>query len=254
MHINQIMFGTDSYSKPTIVFVTGAWHKPHLYAGLLEGLQRARFPVIAPCLPSVGGTCDSFYDDVYVVRKAIAEEVSQGREIVVIMHSYGGMVGSAAVQGFSKQEVPRGGGVIRLIYMAAFALETGISLMDAYNNTPLTWWQSVNAKQWRVVNPRYVFYNDLDSDKAEALSGHLDLQAKGSFESKQTYAAWKDIDSTYIVCSRDNAIPKQAQMAMANQAGGKFTIEYLDAGHCPWLSIPEQTLSIVRRSTIWEPI
>jgi pimeloyl-ACP methyl ester carboxylesterase len=254
MHINQIIFGTDTNSKPTIIFVTGAWHKPQLYAGLLEGLRRTRFPVIAPYLPSVGGTCDSFYDDVYVVRKAIAEEVSQGHEIVVVMHSYGGMVGSAAVQGYSKQDVQRGGGVIRMIYMAAFALERGVSVMDAFNNTPLPWWQSVNTKQWRAVNSRYIFYNDLDSEKAEALGRQLDLQAKGGFESKQTYAAWKEIDSTYIVCSRDNAIPMQAQVAMASQPGGKFTIEYLEAGHCPWLSIPEQTLDIVRRTTIWEPI
>lgn len=254
MHINQIMFGTDTNSKPTIIFVTGAWHKPHLYAGLLEGLRRTSFPVIAPCLPSVGGTCDSFHDDVYLVRKAIAEEVSQGREIVVLMHAYGGIVGSAAVQGYSKQEVPRGGGVIRMIYMAAFALEKGVSLMDALNNTPLPWWQSVNPKQWRAVNSNYIFYNDLDSEKAEALSRQLDLQAKGSFESKQTYAAWKDIDSTYIVCSRDNAIPKHAQVFMANQPGGKFKIEYLEAGHCPWLGIPEQTLEMIRLTTIWEPI
>jgi len=254
MHIDQIIFGTHMNSKPTVIFVTGAWHKPHLYAGLLEGLQRTRFPVIAPYLPSIGGTCDSFYDDVHVVRRAIAEEVSQGHEIVVLMHSYGGMVGSAAVQGYSKQEVSRGGGVIRMIYMAAFALETGVSLMNAFNNTPLPWWQSVNPKQWRAVNPGYVFCNDLDSEKAEWLSGQLDLQAKGSFESKQTYAAWKDIDSTYIVCTHDNFIPKQAQVAMASQPGGKFTIEYLEASHCPWLSIPEQTLDLIRRTTIWEPI
>lgn len=254
MHIDQIMFGTDTNSKPTIIFVTGAWHKPHVYAGLIEGLQRTRFPVIAPYLPSVGGTCDSFYDDVYAVRKVIAEEVSQGRELVVLMHSYGGMVGSAAVQGYARQEVSRGGGVIRMIYMAAFALETGVSLMDAFNNTPLPWWQSVNSKQWRAVNASYIFYNDLDGEEAEMLSRQLDFQAKGSFESKQTYAAWKDIDSTYIVCSRDNVVPKQAQVAMASQPGGRFTIEYLEASHCPWLSIPEQTLDLIRRTSIWEPI
>ncbi|CAD0092217.1 unnamed protein product [Aureobasidium vineae] len=253
MHIDQIMFGTIRTLKPTIVFVTGAWHKPHLYASLLESLRKNSFPVIAPCLPSVGGVCDSFYDDVNVVRKIIADEISQGHEIVVLMHSYGGMVGSAAVQGYSKQEVPRGGGVIRMIYMAAFALEAGLSLMNALNDTPLPWWRSANEKQWQAANSSYIFYNDVDASLAEACTAQLDLQAKGCFKSKQTYAAWKYIDSTYIVCSRDNAIPKQAQVAMASQPGGRFTIEYLDAGHSPFLSVLHQTVEMIRK-TIWEPM
>ncbi|CAD0112174.1 unnamed protein product [Aureobasidium uvarum] len=253
MHIDQIMFGTVKSSKPTVVFVTGAWHKPHLYASLLESLRKNSFPVVAPCLPSVGGVCDSFYDDVNVVRKIIADEISQGHEIVVLMHSYGGMVGSAAVQGYSKQEVPRGGGVIRMIYMAAFALEAGVSLMNALNDTPLPWWRSANEKQWQAANSSYILYNDVDASLAEACAAQLDLQAKGCFESKQTYAAWKYIDSTYIVCSRDNAIPKQAQVAMASQPGGRFTIEYLDAGHSPFLSVLHQTVEMIRK-TIWEPM
>ncbi|KAH0337038.1 alpha/beta-hydrolase, partial [Aureobasidium melanogenum] len=246
------MFGTTTNSKPTVIFVTGAWHKPHLYAGLLEDLRKISFPVVAPSLPSVGGTCENFDDDVHVVRKAIADEISQGHEIVMLMHSYGGLVGSEAVQGYSKQEVPRGGGVVKMIYMAAFALEVGRSLMDALNNKPLPWWQSANEKQWQATNSTYVFYNDVDPQMAETCVGQLDLQAKGSFESKQTYAAWKYIDSTFIVCSRDNAIPKEAQIAMANQPGGRFTIEYLDAGHSPFLSVPHQTVEMVRK-TIWEP-
>lgn len=252
MHTDQIIFGTTTNSRPTVIFVTGAWHKPHLYAGLLDGLKKTSFPVVAPCLPSIGGTCDNFDDDVHIIRKAIADEVSQGHEIVMLMHSYGGMVGSAAVQGYSKQEIHRGGGVVRMIYLAAFALDVGLSLMDALHNKPLPWWQSANEKQWQATDSDRIFYNDVDAGMAQACVEQLDLQAKGSFESKQTYAAWKYIDSTYIVCSRDNAIPQEAQVAMANQPGGRFTIEYLDAGHSPFLSVPHQTIEMVRRC-IWEP-
>lgn len=138
--------------------------------------------------------------------------------------------------------------MIRLIYMTAFALEEGVSLMAALGHKALPWWRSANQKQWQAVNTSRIFYNDVDPELAEALAPKLDLQSKGSFESKQTYAAWKHIDSTYIVCEYDNAIPKQMQVAMASQAGGKFTIEYLAAGHSPFLSAPQQTVDIIRKA------
>lgn len=246
------MVNTMYTSKPTIIFVTGAWHKPHLYTNLLSGLQKTRFPVIAPPLPSVGGTTPSFDADVDTIRAAIADEVSEGHEVIMLMHSYGGMVGSAASEGYAKDQV-RNGGVIRMIYMAAFALDEGVSLMDALHHTPLPWWVSANKQQWRAIDTQQIFYNDVDPVVAGPLEKELDLQAKGAFESKQTYAAWKHIDSTYIVCEYDLAIPMQAQLEMANQSGSKCIIVYLKAGHSPFLSMPQQTVNLIRR-TAGEPM
>jgi len=56
----------------------------------------------------------------------------EGKEVIVILHSYGGIVGTQAVlEAFSKKA--RGaknlsGGVIRLFYVAAFLLPMGASL------------------------------------------------------------------------------------------------------------------------------
>jgi pimeloyl-ACP methyl ester carboxylesterase len=249
MHIDQVMH--TGVKSPTVVFVHGAWHSPEFYAPLLDGLRKTKFHVIAPHLPSAGGSSDNFNDDVLLVRRSIASQVNDGHEVVVVMHSYGGMVGSAAVEGLSKHDVRTGGGVIRLIYLTAFALEAGVSLMDSLNNQPLPWQKSVNEKQWDVINPQQVFYNDVECEVADELAAKLLLQSKGSLESKQTYAAWKYIDSTYVVCENDMAIPKHAQLSMASQAGGRFTIEYLAAGHSPFLSMPQQTVHVIRK-TIWE--
>lgn len=106
MHINRMIFGsTRNIGNPTIILVPGAWHKAELYAPLLNSLTRMRFPVVAPSLPSVGGTSDNFDDDVRLIREAIAAEVLEGHDIIMVMHSYGGMVGSAAVKGYSEQEL-----------------------------------------------------------------------------------------------------------------------------------------------------
>lgn len=244
--INQIM---STKSKPTIIFVSGAWHKAELYAPLTNALLDKGFPVLAPTLPSVGGTCDSFDDDVSLIRGLIEQEVSAVHEVVILMHSYGGLVGSAAAQGYSKEELQKeNAGVIKMIFMTAFALDVGVSLMDALNNTPLPWFESANDKQWGATDASRIFYNDVDQQIATDLESKLDLHSKGTFLSKQNYAAWKHIDSLYIVCENDNAIPKDAQVAMASQAGGRFTIEYLAAGHSPFLSMPEQTVDVISRA------
>ena len=235
-------------SKPTIVLVTGAWHKPNMYSSLISDLETAGYPVIAPALPSVGGTCDSFDEDVALVHDLVAGEVNQGRAVVVLMHSYGGMVGGAAVKGLGSHEISNGGGVTRLIYLTAFAMDEGISLWNALNNQPLPWFGDANPKQWSANNATEICYNDVDPQIAAELETRLELQAKGVFLSKQTYAAWKYIDSTYVVCDKDNAIPKAAQEGMASQPGGKFTVEHLDASHSPWLSMPKETLDVVRKA------
>lgn len=241
---------THELRKPTIIFVSGAWHKAELYAPLTNALLARGFAVLAPTLPSVGGTCDGFDDDVSTIRALIDQEVSAVHEVVILMHSYGGLVGSAAARGYSKQELQKDNtGVIKMIYMTAFALDVGVSLMDALNNTPLPWFESANEKQWGAADASWIFYNDVDQQIAADLEKKLDLHSKGTFLSKQTYAAWKHIDSLYIVCENDNAIPKDAQVAMASQAGGKFTIEYLPAGHSPFLSMLERTVDVILRAS-----
>jgi len=121
--------------------------------------------------------------------------------------------------------------------MTAFPLEEGVSLMAALDHKALPWWRSSNQKQWQAVNTSHTFYNDVDSELAEALAPKLDLQSKGILESKQTYPAWKHIELPTSFASM-TTLPKRMQVAMVSQAGGKFTIEYLAAGHSPSLCAP----------------
>ncbi|KAK6713223.1 hypothetical protein SNK05_007676 [Fusarium graminearum] len=44
----------------------------------------------------------TFKDDVDAARSAIMQETENGRDVIVIAHSYGGTVGNSAVKGFSK--------------------------------------------------------------------------------------------------------------------------------------------------------
>jgi pimeloyl-ACP methyl ester carboxylesterase len=95
-----------------------------------------------------------------------------------------------------------------------------------------------------------IFYGDLDEDEAKKWVGKLQKQAAKSVEGKNTYAAWKHIPSTYILCGKDKAVPIQAQEAMVAQEGANFNIErFNEASHSPFLSMPKETADAIRRAS-----
>lgn len=240
-----------STTKPTIVFVTGAWHLPHLYAPLIDPLKAAGYSVLAPSLPSVGGIYDDFIEDVNVVREAVQSAIDKGNDVVVLMHSSGGVIGSEAVAGLSKREQPTGKhGVVRLVFLCAFALPEQVSLWEALGGQPRPWWEPIgeNKKQWKAIENHDIFYNDVDPKVADSLTGQLKYQSHGHFTSKQTYAAWKHIPSSYIICTKDMAIPMQVQEGMSSQPESNFTIERLEASHSPFYSMPDETIGVVRKA------
>ena len=77
----------------------------------------------------------NLYDDDYTNRSALAGLVeSEGKEVVLVLHSYGGMVGTEAVQGSLGRKYRKNlglkGGVGGLFYMCALILPLGQSLMS----------------------------------------------------------------------------------------------------------------------------
>jgi hypothetical protein len=121
-------------SKPIIVFVPGAWHTPEYFELVEMRLKSAGYQYFGVRTPSVrkeppfpkdGG------DDVDAVRDTLNSAIGDGNDVVVVMHSYGGIPGSAACKGMSKEDrIKEGkkGGVIKLVYIASFALPEGANL------------------------------------------------------------------------------------------------------------------------------
>lgn len=241
-----------SIAKPTIILVHGAWHGPHLYQSLTSALESAGYTVKAPALPSVGGEHENFDADVALVREDIESSVEAGHDVVLLMHSYGGVIGSEAAKGFSRLDKPSGdrdrGSVVRLIYLAAFALKEKTSLMDGLGGKPLPWWEEIGTTQIKAKDCKEIFFNDVDQETADEIIPQLKNHARGVFSSKITYAAWKHINSTYIVCEQDQAIPLEVQDMMSTQPGNKIEVERLDAGHSPFLSKIAETVKLVRKA------
>jgi pimeloyl-ACP methyl ester carboxylesterase len=132
-------------TKPTIVWVPGAWHIPSHYKLTTDILSKLGYKVVVVRLPSTRQTAPYPKDsgmDVGAVASAILTELDERNEIIVVMHSYGGLVGSDAVQGLSKNDREKKGlegGVTKLVYLTSMAFPEGWdtgSLREATTNIP----------------------------------------------------------------------------------------------------------------------
>jgi pimeloyl-ACP methyl ester carboxylesterase len=132
-------------SKSDFILVPGAWHGPEAFQPTTALLEKAGYTVHGVPLPSVGACpqVQSFDPDTQAIRTVLDKVLSTSKDAVVIMHSYGGVVGSEAlaeyVQTVEKGQKSESGKVRRIVFVCAFVLPEGGSLMGALQNKPLPW-------------------------------------------------------------------------------------------------------------------
>lgn len=131
---------------PTVVFTPGAWHGTWAFDMVRDSLDGLGYPTEAVALPSVGNTNASVgvAEDAAALEAELATLTNAGKEIVMVCHSYGGVVASTAVEGYgykNRSAAGLDGGVIMLVYMTAFAAPAGTSLLDALGDEYLWWMQ-----------------------------------------------------------------------------------------------------------------
>lgn len=119
--------------KPHLVLIPGAWHSGECFDTLLPYLKKAGYETTALTLPSVGAEppVTSLDPDVEHIRRSIIPLLDDGKEVVVVMHSYGGQAGTGSLRGLSKPEREKngeGGGVLGLVYLTAWLLPEGQSI------------------------------------------------------------------------------------------------------------------------------
>ena len=240
--------------KPTVVFVPGAWHSPEAFTAVSGPLEAAGYTTVGVKLASVGAPkpLSGFEPDVANARAAIQKACDADQDVVIFMHSYGGVVGSECFKGLTKTErrkEGKTGGVAHLIYCCAFVLPEGVSLYNALQNKPLPWFQiSEDEMTVTPATPEKIFYNDLDEKTAKEWTAKLRVMSHEVFSSEVTYAGWKHVPATYLYCEQDNAIPLFAQKGMVENSGVEWRTESFDASHSPFLSIPDKVVEAIRRA------
>ncbi|KAI9931995.1 hypothetical protein ASPWEDRAFT_40178 [Aspergillus wentii DTO 134E9] len=235
-------------SKPTIVLVLGAWCLPPVYEQLQSRLSRRNIPSESPAHPSIGAEppTKTLTDDVSSLRQTLTKLVEEGKDVVVVGHSYGGVVTSNAVEGLSKADRSRQGkkgGVVLVVYMSAFVLPKGTSLKDMLGGEFLPW-MNIDGDYVSVDNRVKVGFHDVSPDEQEKWSDSLTHTSIGVFSGASTYEPWHSIPSAYILCEEDQALPFPIQEHMAGTLGTEW-IYSLKSSHFPFLSMPDRVADIL---------
>jgi hypothetical protein len=123
-------------SKPAIVLVTGSFALPEFYHGTTAALRSKGYEVVDPQLLTSGkkpGPVPTMLDDAALFAKTIEKLADEGKDVLVVAHSYGGLPATESVKGLSKQEREKAGkkgGVVRLAYLTSLVSEVGANAMQ----------------------------------------------------------------------------------------------------------------------------
>lgn len=116
---------------PSIVIVPGSFSGPEHYQALVPLLDKD-YEVIVGTLQSADREpprkAATMHEDAAYFRGIIEALASQGKDVIIIGHSYGGSVANESVQGVTKPErEARGlkGGVVKIVYLATRIREIG---------------------------------------------------------------------------------------------------------------------------------
>ncbi|MGY1750145.1 alpha/beta fold hydrolase [Modestobacter sp. SYSU DS0511] len=231
--------------SPTVVLVHGAWHGSWCWEKVVPLLEQQGLAVRTVDLPSTGPDVDALgsLDDDVATLTAVLDEVPGPK--VLVGHSYGGLPITEAGAGRDD--------IAHLVYVCAFMLGVGESLLDAAGGQPMSWWQvSEDGRSITAGRPESVFYDDCDPEEAAAAVARLTPQSMSSCTTPLRVAAWETVPSTYVVADADPELPQAVQEMMA--AGKAGQVRHIDSAHSPFFSRPaELTALLVEVARAVEP-
>ena len=181
-------------SAESVLLVPGSWHGAWVYDAVADRLADAGVAVTAIDLPSNDGA-SGLADDAAAVRAALEQIEAPA---VVVGHSYGGIAVSEGAAGSPN--------VVGLVYLAAFMLDKGESLVDAMQHQ-LPDWIAVDEAAGNHLAQRSeeVLYGDCTPEVAADAAARLSPQSVAAIATPQTQAAWQSLPSTYLICDEDRA-------------------------------------------------
>lgn len=130
-------------SKPTLIFCPGAWYPPTAFNPLIDKLPEYTTHVVA--FPSIQDATNvkDLRPDIEAVRSIVQHECNEGREVIVVSHSWSGLPVSSALDGLSRaqrEKTGQKGGVVKLIFLSAFIPDVGQSLLQAFGGIAPDWY------------------------------------------------------------------------------------------------------------------
>ena len=227
-----------SGARPTIVLEHGAWADGSSWSGVVARLQALGYTVDVPPNPLRGLPSDAAY---------LSDFLSTiSGPVVLVGHSYGGIVTSNAAAGSSQ--------VRALVYVDAYVPVPGDTLLGlttakpgsclaaadpttVFNEVPYPGAPAGDADLY--VKPSVFpgcLANGLPASEAATLAAEQRPLAASVLSEPSGAPAWKTIPSWDVIGTADHVIPPAEQLFMAKRAGARIT--EVNAPHLSMISDP----------------
>jgi pimeloyl-ACP methyl ester carboxylesterase len=218
-----------------ILLVHGGFVDGSGWRGVYDILQRDGYQVSVVQNPTV-----SLSDDVAVTTLSLT---AQDRPVLLVGHSYGGVVVTAA------GNHPK---VAGLVYIAAFAPDAGESVSSLIKDPP------AGAPIPPILPPRegYLFLDpakfhaafaaDVDAETAAFMANSQVPWGVEALSGAISEPAWNSKPSWYLVATEDKMIPPPAQRAMSGRA--RATVIEAAGSHAIYVSQPKVVAAFIARA------
>ncbi|KAF2651053.1 hypothetical protein K491DRAFT_707260 [Lophiostoma macrostomum CBS 122681] len=219
-------------------------YTPHLPPSILPG-----------CTP-----IPSRAPDIAIIRDLITTLArDRGLDIFLVAHSNSGISAGTALRGLSKLECRkngRTGGVVKMVYICAFLVPEGFAQCVRGTRQGLIPEMRVDeAAQTVTVLPqdvKKVMYQDLSDEEVAEVAKTLVKQSLAPFYEKTEYAAWRVVDTTFVVTLGDmqstvQAVEWMVKSSVESEPSKVGKVIRREVGHAPFWSQPEWTAGMLVR-------
>jgi pimeloyl-ACP methyl ester carboxylesterase len=237
---------------PTIVLVHGSFADASGFNDVLQRLQALDYTTIAPPNPLRALASDAAH-----IRSVLD---SIDGPIVLVAHSYGGMVITNAATGNSN--------VKALVYINGFAPAEGETAADLVYKFPgsLIIPENLTVREYPATDPaasgqeayinadvfQEAFAADLDPQTTAAMAAAQRPIDLATLEQPSGPPAWETIPSWFIIGTDDHTIPPDLHRFMAQRAGAVRTVE-LSASHVVMMSQPDAVVDVIVEAAQQQP-
>ncbi|KAL9083365.1 MAG: hypothetical protein Q9159_005815 [Coniocarpon cinnabarinum] len=156
----------------------------------------------------------SMKDDITAIRQTVEKHVDQGRDVVMVLHSSGGFLGSEAIEILSKSS-------------RAMAGKAG----------PRMW-----------IGDQSLLWNNVESDaEVKRLNDMMQPECWNDWDGTTNYCGWREVSSSYLICENDKLISVDWQQQMAQLAESKMTGR-CDGGHMSPMTQPQAVADFIQKA------
>ncbi|KEY65354.1 hypothetical protein S7711_01864 [Stachybotrys chartarum IBT 7711] len=240
---------------PSIIMLPGSFVPASVLYPVRDAVSGQGFEFLAldlatVRLPNDTRTPPSMYDDAALIIREVEKLADQGKDVIVISHSYSGIPMSQAAAGLGKKSrMSQGkrGGIVKLGYVTSFVPALGQTSNDMLGDVPDD--QRVDIRideqgwmwQTNLTRTAELVFNDLPLEDGLAWANRFSQHSAQSFMDPATQIGYtdEDIELAYLFCEHDRTIPPQNQaVAIDNlrSTGKTVDVTSIAADHGPMIS------------------